>query len=254
MTELADLPPLTKALAHRRWWQVEQPFRHVRAEGVFIPPVYDALVEAFRIRQRHGQLARNLPGYDAMGSAVTHENAGPFAIFLTREWHDLVAGLFDVRACSAVIATLHHHAAGSASGQLHNDLNPGWFPIASDDTDGIQVHDPSISNYRSGFSPIGVPTVERIRAIALLYYLDTPEDICGGGTGFYRSLSQPVTQPEVNLPPRNNSLVAFECTPFSLHSFISNVDRERNCLVMWLHRGRADVEQLWGSGSIVEWS
>lgn len=250
-----DVPELSDVLAHRRWWTVDAPFRHLRAEEVFVPEVYDDIVATFRERKAKGDLTRSLPGYDASAAAVTAGNAGGFAVFLTREWHDMVAGLLGIDATGDVIATLHHHAPGSASGSLHNDLNPGWFPQRESAAHAgpIAVHDPAISNYRTGGSAPGVATVEHIRAISLLYYLDTPADVQGGGTGLYRSAHQSVTEPEVVVAPKNNSLIAFECTPFSFHTFISNIGRERNCLTMWLHRERSDAVALWGAGSIVRW-
>lgn len=245
---------LTDVLTHRRWWVLDTPVRHIRAEQVFVPEVYDGIVTTFRERKERGDLTRSLPGYDASAASVTHDNAGGLSVFLTRAWHDLIAGMLGVQASGEVIATLHHHAPGSASGSMHNDLNPGWFPKRDGSSDHeVSVHDPAVNDYRTGVSPGGVPTIERTRAISLLYYLDTPEEVQGGGTGFYCDRRQAVNLPDVLVPPRNNSLVAFECTPFSFHTFISNVGRERNCLAMWLHRDRSDTVALWGAGSIVGW-
>ena len=242
---------LADVLAHRRWWVIDTPLRHLRVDDVFTDDVYGRIVDTFRTRMASGDFTRSLAGYDASAAAVTPANAGGFEVFLTREWHELIAALLDVPVTGDIIATLHHHAAGSLAGSVHNDLNPGWFPRRNDS--GINVHDPRLCNYRTGISSAGVAAVERTRAISLLYYLDTSPDISGGGTGFYRSAGQSVDQPDVVVPPRNNSLVAFECTPFSFHTFISNIDRERNCLVMWWHRDRGDAIARWGNGSIVKW-
>ncbi|MEO9139201.1 MAG: 2OG-Fe(II) oxygenase [Jatrophihabitans sp.] len=244
---------LSDVLAHRRWWLVDTPVRHLRVEDVFVSAVYDQIVATFRERMARGDFSRSLAGYDASAAAVTPANAGGFGVFLTREWHDLIATLLGVQATGDVIATLHHHAPGSASGTIHNDLNPGWFPQHDDDS-SVCVHDPAVSNYRTGSSSTGISTVERTRGISLLYYLDTPPAIIGGDTCLYRSAQQPVDQPDVRVPPKNNSLVAFECTPFSYHTFISNLGVERNCLVMWLHRDRAATTARWGNESIVGWT
>jgi hypothetical protein len=86
-------------------------------------------------------------------------------------------------------------------------------------------------------------------------YLAEPDGYAGWGgeTGLYRSSSSPVGRPVVAVPAVNNSLVSFECTPFSFHSFVTNPYAERNCLVMWLHRSRNDVIDRWGEQSIVSW-
>ena len=51
----------------------------------------------------------------------------------------------------------------------------------------------------------------------------------------------------------NNSLVLFECTPFSWHGYLGNRAKPRNSVVMWLHRPKADVVARWGEPSIVRW-
>ena len=200
------------------------------------------------------RFSRDLPGYDASALAITPANAGPFSVFISREWHDMLAELFGVPATGEVNVTLHHHAKGSLSGSPHNDLNPAWFPKPSRAGD-ITVHDPARCNYRYGTGAGAVETVERVRAVALIYYLAEPDGYAGwgGDTGLYRSSSSPVGRPVVAVPAVNNSLVSFECTPFSFHSFVTNPYAERNCLVMWLHRSRNDVIDRWGEQSIVSW-
>jgi hypothetical protein len=248
-------PRLEDLLAHRRWWTCDTPFRHLRVDDVFRPDVYAGLERDFLARIEGDELKRNLPGYDASALGLTAETAGAFDIFLTRQWHDLIAGVFGLPATGEVIATLHHHAAGSRSGTPHNDLNPGWFPAAPVlGSDEVRVHDPARCNYRTGHSLTGQPTRERVRGVTVLYYLATPTDVRGGGTGLYRSARQEVERPDVVVAPRNNSLMAFECTPYSFHSFIANHGRPRNCLAMWLHRSLDDVVGRWGRASIVEWT
>jgi hypothetical protein len=247
-------PDLASAIAHRRWWTCDTPFRHLRVDDVFQPQVYAGLERDFLARVERDELKRTLPGYDASALGLTGQSAGPFEIFLNRQWHDLIAGLFGFDGTGDMTATLHHHAAGSRSGSPHNDLNPGWFaaqpPVGPDE---IRVHDPATSNYRTGTSPSGQTTVERVRGITVLYYLATPAGVRGGGTGLYRSAAQAIGRPDVVVPPRNNSLVAFECTPYSFHSFLANYDQPRNCVAMWLHRDIAEVLQRWGRSSMVAW-
>jgi len=149
--------------------------------------------------------------------------------------------------------TLHHHDVGSLSGAPHNDLNPGWF-VDERSPSGVTVADPSVCSYTTGRTKDRRPVVERIRSVALIYYLANPEVYTGGGeTGLYERGTDPVQRPALAVPPVNNSLVAFECTPYSFHSFITNPNVERNCLVMWLHRPKEAVVRRWGSHSIVGW-
>ena len=95
---------------------------------------------------------------------------------------------------------------------------------------------------------------ETMRAIAILYYLNNPEWLPGDGgeTGLYRAITDQVDQAVVSVPPINNTLVAFECSPYSFHAFRTN-RQPRNSLVMWLHREKAEALAQWGEGSIVPW-
>jgi hypothetical protein len=215
--------------------------------------VYRTLVEAFHDYEARGMFSRGIPGYDVTAMPLTRDNAGPFEVFMSRPWRDLLARLFNVDATNEVNVSLHHHAIGSQSGSPHNDLNPGWF-VPGDSDSEVVVHSPRVCDYRNGESKTGEPTVERMRAVALIYHLANPlVRTVGGDTGLYQRRTDPVEQPLVVAPPVNNTLIAFECTPFSYHAFLTNRTNERNCLVMWLHRPKEYVVEHFGEASIVGW-
>jgi len=48
-------------------------------------------------------------------------------------------------------------------------------------------------------------------------------------------------------------MLAFECTPFSFHSFLHNHRHPRNSFILWLHRRREEVAQRWGAERIAMW-
>ncbi|HXY91863.1 MAG TPA: 2OG-Fe(II) oxygenase, partial [Acidimicrobiia bacterium] len=184
---------------------------------------------------------------------VTKVDTGPLALFHSRAWHDLIADIMGVDATGDVNISLHHHAPGSASGEVHNDLNPGWF-VDNGGVDDISVADPALCGYWFGENARG-PAYERIRAVAVLLYLANPEwrPGDGGETGLYAAATDPVDRPAAAIPPRNNSLLAFECTPASYHSFLTNRRVRRMSLIMWLHRPKDHVIRRWGEDSIVYW-
>jgi Rps23 Pro-64 3,4-dihydroxylase Tpa1-like proline 4-hydroxylase len=97
--------------------------------------------------------------------------------------------------------------------------------------------------------------VRTVRAVAILYYTAnepwTPGD--GGETGLYRRRTDPPDRPAARVAPHNNSMVAFECTPNSFHSFVTNRAKPRRSVTMWLHRRDTDVVDRWGEESIVAW-
>ena len=249
--------PVDGLLANRRWVRRLHPFPHVYARDVFAAEFYDRLdAEFHRIeREQPEAFARNMAGYDAAGASISRFRDGPLGVFVSREWHDLIARVAGVEATGDVNASLHHHEPGSASGWPHNDLNPGWFAgdppgldeIRLEHTDGVALH--------TGERPAGVPARESIRAVSLLFDLGNPhwQPGDGGETGLFADTATAHLGPGAAVPPINNSLVFFECTPRSWHAFLSNRSKSRNCVVMWLHRTKDEVLRRWGNESIEYW-
>ena len=253
---------LAHVLANRHWrWRAE-PFPHVVAERVFTDEVYASFAHELRSRLEGTWPAdgpgfhRNMRGYDALGMDFHPGWTGPLRFFLSRAWHDCIAEVFGVAASGHVSGGLHHHKPGSASGQIHNDLNPGWF-AEYESADGIMVTRPDVCRYATGETePPGLPVTEVVRGVAVLFYLEnlswSPGD--GGTTGLYRGATDNVEVPVLEVAPRDNTLLAFECTPTSFHSFVRNRRHPRNSLIYWLHRPKADVVARWGEAAIVHWS
>ena len=249
-TERIDLH---SALGSKSWLRCSSPFPYVRARDVFSPGVYGAMADQYSDLLSGGHFGRGIPGYDVTAYTVTGKMTGPLSLFCKRPWHDMLARLFGVNATGELNIALHNHAVGSLDGSPHNDLNPGWFADGPR-SDGIFVHDPAYGcDYRYGPKNPEVTAVERVRAIAVIFYLANPVRGVGGETGLYRAASDPIRRPADVVPPANNSLVAFECTPTSFHGFISNQNALRNCLVMWLHREKKEAIRRWGESSIVYW-
>ena len=243
--------PLAALLANRRWERRRRPFPHVVATNVFTADACDALAAAFR-----AELARAGAGYlarhDLHGITLTSD-AGPLGVFASRAWHDLLARLFGVEATGDVSVGLHHHEAGSASGFPHTDLNSAWFPADVGEAP-VRLARPDEIEYTTGraMRP-GARGREVVRAVACLFYVNNPgwRPGDGGATGLYASAGDPPTRPVAVVPPVDNSLLAFECTPFSYHGFIGNRVNPRDSVVMWLHRDRTDADRRWGAQSIV---
>jgi 2OG-Fe(II) oxygenase superfamily len=247
-------PALEQVLACRNWNVREKPFRHVVVQNVFNEDYYQQLENSFRSLLAKGlsdeyddnRFSRNMGNYDAFGCAFDELECGPFEIFFNRQFHDFLAGVFGVDATGDIESSRHHHGPRGRSGSIHNDFNPCWFPkgrageinVASD------VH-----NEKKGREH------HVVRAVSLIYYLNndwSPGD--GGETGFYSYHDVDVLQPDVAVPPRNNSLLAFECTPFSYHSFIANGDKPRDSFIMWLHREYNDAIKRYGEENLVAWN
>jgi len=247
--------PLGDLLDNRRWVRRAEPFAHAVAHDVFVPEFYAELERQFiTLMAEHPEaFHRDMKGYDAAGAVLREGQDGPLGIFVSREWHDLVAAVAGVAATGDVSASLHHHGPGGRSGWPHNDLNPGWFGGQPVDGEIILAGRDGVS-YQTGDHPAGVPARRTVRAVSVLFYLANPvwSSGDGGETGLYRGLRD--RQPVAVVPPINNSLLLFECTPYSFHGFVGNRVSPRNSLVMWVHRDYDEAVARWGEDSIVRWS
>jgi len=250
-TGSAALTPAS-ALANRRWTKHLHPYPHYTAENVFKPAVYKAFASAFREEARRRQY---MDKHDTYGVTLTRGLEGPLSFFASRGWREMIVRLLGIPATRHLNIGLHHHEPGSENGFVHNDLNPGWF-VDYESADGTVLAQPDLCSYTSGETTgAGVTARQTIRAAALLFYLAnppwTPGD--GGETGIYRCGSDAPERPLSAVPPVNNSILLFECTPWSFHGFIRNRRAERNSLVMWWHREPSDVARRWGADAVVDY-
>jgi hypothetical protein len=253
-------PQMRRLLADSQWSHGMHPFAHIRVANVFVPPVYEQLAAAGR-----GVLAT---GRDKAGSArlgyygakfdghifpFRHGLSGPLSIFASRAWVELLARATSVDATADVNGALHHHAKGSKSGFVHKDYSACWF-IDRPRPDGVHLSDNALCEYRTGKTTVpGAVAHERIRAVAMIYYLNNPPwaEGDGGETGLYLRADDDVEHPAATVPPITNSMLVFECSPASYHSFISNRRHPRNSVAMWLHRTRESAVARWGRDGIL---
>jgi hypothetical protein len=153
----------------------------------------------------------------------------------------------DVSATRYLYVGLRHDPAGSAAEIAHTDLTSGWFADGGDD--GIVLADPQRVDYMTGITPQpGVRSVRVVRAVTVLFFLANPpwepeHDNC---TGLYQDSGSDRGDPVARIPPHSNSLLAFECTPWSFHAFTGGGTVARNSVVQWLHRRPAAVRARWG--------
>jgi hypothetical protein len=255
---------LDSILANRRWCRDLHPFPHVTATDVLRLDAYRDIEAHFTKLLAEGwtrdsetiRFQQHRRGYDAAVLNFDGEVPGPFALFFSAAWHDLLAGLFNLtNAPGYMSGGLHHHSVGSASGGVHNDLNPAWF-VGRPPPGAIVLSDERRCEYKTG-QTLGSSEEPRrlIRGVAMIFYLANgkwrPED--GGTTGLYRWASDPVDSPARQIPPLDNSLVAFECTPYSFHSFTTNHRSPRNCMVAWIHRDPEALPSRWTEDAVVAW-
>ena len=257
---LAGLGP-GELLSGRPWIMRDKPFAHYLAADVFTSAFYRELVREYRELLGRGlaetkstEMFSRMSGFDAYGFPLQQVPAGSrLSLFTSRPWHDLLVRMTGVPGSGHVRAGLHHHLPGSAAGGVHNDLNPGYFEKAA--VPGEVVVPGQTFSYHHGLNSAKQASpgiVATVRALAVLIYLDNPgwQQGHGGETALYRD---PRAGPVVLVPPKDNSMLIFECTPWSFHQFCSNPAGPRNSVNMWLHRPWPDAVQRWGEGAIVRW-
>jgi 2-oxoglutarate-Fe(II)-dependent oxygenase superfamily protein len=254
---------LRKVLASPVWMRYADPFPHVVARDTFTLSFYRELESSFQeiLARGLGQPGerdhfirsvpeRKMPRYDAYILVLDNEFSGPLKMFISRQWHDMLADVMGVNCTGDVQCALHHHRIGSASGWVHNDLGLKWF-VDDPCRDGINLAccgrtpDPAKQAGRQA-RPV-------VRALTMLFYLNnqwTPGS--GGDTGLYQSAQDLPSQPAAAMPPIDNSLLLFECTPYSFHAFLQNPLYPRNSVNLWLHRTKDEVVARWGEHKIFD--
>jgi hypothetical protein len=241
---------LEQTLANRSWLWRRGPFPHVVARDVFTAAFYkllsDQLVEVLdrglSDTPKEGSFSRTMPGYDSYGIGFSHATRYPAALFVSSQWRDLMCNLFDVGPTPYIYAGAHHHAVHSHNGFIHNDFNPAWFPRC--DPGQLQCPNNALCSYRTGLGILQPnEQVEVVRGVALIFYLLNGEWRAGDGgeTALYATSNADVADPIVSVPPIDNSLVAFECTPTSFHTFLSNTRQTRTSIIVWTHRTMEEV-------------
>jgi len=255
---MARLISLARLLANRRWTRYSEPFPHVVARDVFQKAFYrelesqfqEALIDGVGRPGKRQRFVLQSPEYDAYVLLPDRGLADPLRLFISRSWHDLLAELFDVKTTLDVQCAFHHHSVGSATGWVHSDIGLRYFMDAPH-SDGISL---ACAGRTPGAANAAGQNVRPVvRAIAMIFYLNnTWSPGRGGETGLYRSVQDPPTQPVARVPPLNNSLLAFECSPYSFHAFLKNHEYPRNSVNLWLYRPKADVVARWGEDKIYD--
>lgn len=253
---------LASVLANRAWLKRVCPFPHIVAYDVFAPAFYIALAEQVREILDRGlsehpapdRFSRNIRGYDAYGFGLDHSFPDPLALFLSAEWRDMLSDLLDIGRTPYVFAGAHHHAAGGQNGFIHNDFNPVWFPRALDGA--IRIPDQEVCSYKTGEGSLAPhEKTEVLRGAAVIVFLlnDGWKPGDGGETALYASAADDISKPAACCPPRSNSLLAFECTPVSFHSYLANHRLPRTSIIMWVHRPMAEGIARYGEDRFERW-
>lgn len=250
-----------ECVAAQLWLRRRAPFPHVVAQNLFTATYYRALDEAVQAvvdrglapERDPGRLSPTMPNATAFEWNVPPDADGALGRLLSRTWLQLLAGVLGIQATLDVSAAIHLHQPGAGGGQVHNDLNVGWFSHQPR-PDGVNPMDIRRCSYTDGRSLPGVRTVQRVRAAtAIIYVGNGPwSDDAGGETGLYASQDDVSSRPVGRVLPLDNSLLLFGTGPSSWHAALPT-RRRRTSIVMWLHQTRAEAERRWGREAIRAW-
>ncbi|MGW4160118.1 2OG-Fe(II) oxygenase [Streptomyces sp. NPDC004788] len=251
---MKDENPNMPGLPTGDWWAYRTPFRHWRASEVLDDASYQSVSLAFRSfldaddqHKSRYTLKRGTSNYDAQMLSIDSSIANLFEPFFLGSWIKSLRELVTVPDMLRVDAALHSSPEGSRTGWIHTDFCSGWFNEPTD-VNGFLFPDRSACDYFTGRpKKASANPQEYIRAATMIYYLcnDGWSEGDGGETGLYGAEKQRDRTSVVLVPPLNNTLLLFECSPHSYHRFIANPRRRRNSIILWLHTTVDDAESRW---------
>lgn len=246
------------------WWEVRQPFHHFRATNVFNADVYSSLSKNFLdlldqsagseygthrfTRSRMADLPTPSAYYDQLTIGVDEEIAKKFSPIFSESSIKSLCDLLSQPFLPRIGGEMHSNLQGCRTGYIHNDYSAAWF---DESTSSPELMFPCHSRceYYTGKPKVtsAVPR-EYPRSATLIYYLanDGWTQGDGGETALYNF---PWETPETHVslvPPINNSLVVFRCSPHSYHRFLANPGRVRNSIVLRLHTTTEFARSAWG--------
>lgn len=218
------------------------PFNYMVVEDLFDPVLSSNFEYMFR------DLIKNARGigkvgevgeliYDALNFTpkIEHLRNSPMSVFGSAEMREFISSSFDILLDENLMIGMHRHEPGSRPGWEHTDFTIVSFPNISPNFDGNRVYYEGCDcNYSDDSRDRQPNSIKTARAIACLYYTANPIWRPGmdGETGIYADLGKRVVH---RVPPKSNSLLAFEISPISYHAFLGSPIVQRNSYIWWYH-------------------
>lgn len=215
------------------------PFSHILLPNFFQDAFYNELCDAFRYKKNQGlfedfqaEQFSHLSNFDVYCWTLPPHSQEPFSFFYSTFWRDYIAKLFAIHLTDDVLVQLHHHQIDSNSCYVHSDFTEVAF------SDNSLAHGINPWYFQQDYfvrksSHLDNHIKKRVRAIAIIYYLDNEWQAGDGGeTALFADKQNEI--PALKIAPINNTLLAFAISPESYHQFLSN-KKTRNSLNMWFH-------------------
>jgi hypothetical protein len=239
------------------WTAHKYPFLHYRATNVLNKESYDRITASFNsflnaTYNNNGgnakyKLQKSAQNYDALILGMNDEIAPMFYPFFSENFLKLLANFVSIPFIPRIEGGLHSSPPNSRTGWIHTDFCSAYF----DESVPVSGLFPKREGceYFSGVkkNPAAKP-VEYVRMATLIYFLcnNNWQNGYGGETGLYGAAKQTYNTSFDLIPPVNNSLLLFKCSPHSYHRFVTNPGITRNSIILWLHSPVNYAESIWG--------
>lgn len=245
-----DVEP-SQYLRNQSWIIEATPFKHCVVRDVLTDQAYDAVCSATDEILTTAMATPKRAGYDARMIALDETHTDTLWPLLSIHWLETLAAALELDVTFEIDAALHDHPGGSRRGWVHNDFNPGLFAERAEPGE-IIFSDPLHYKITSDSTPCKAETV-RMRKLAMIFYLGNPnwQSKHGGETGFFFSADDN-SAPARTIPPVDNSMVIFECSPHSFHTFLGCTEPRRS-LVLWLHTPIQSSHERWPRHAPTYW-
>lgn len=221
------------------------PFPHVVLDDFFPASVHEEICAAYERVLAEGtsetfvpRLLSRFPGYDAYCWVFDPKVGHPLDIFYGRDLKSYFEGLFGLSLTDEVVVEFHHHRVGSKEDAWHDDFNLGYFTDEARLENGINPWHFQCNYMDAARAPGEPPRLERVRAVAFIYYFGREEYRAGigGETGLGVADDETGTVSIFRaVEPVPNRLLSFEISLRSHHKFMTNRVAERNSIIGWFH-------------------
>jgi hypothetical protein len=222
------------------------PFQHIIVDNFLPASVFlglrgmlDGLLERGFSDEHNLSRMSKIPGYDCYCWVFPPDVPEPVNFFTTRGFQVRMGEIFGVTYSGEVSCQFNFHRPGARDGSWHDDYVVGYHTEESRRPDGVNIWHYGCNLLGENSPRPGRTIIERCRALAFLYYLgaDTLEEPVDGGStvlGYDNPLGNGVALFRA-IAPVPNRLLAFECSPLSLHRNLANPCSARALLIGWLH-------------------
>jgi hypothetical protein len=175
--------------------------------------------------------------YEALSYTPTFDDIvhSPISQIASSNLKDLISRLFRIGLDENIMIGTHRHMPPSKPGWTHTDFAIVSFPSIPANFQGQRIYDERGGCRYSDDSRDRQPgTIKTARAVACLYYTANPEWTpgMGGETGIYLQDGKTLV---ASIPPKNNSLFAFEISPMSYHAYQGSETMQRSSYIWWYH-------------------